>query len=375
MNILVLTADYPPIEGGISTVTREAARELGELGHSVTIVAPYFDGMYDFDRSEPATVVRFRGYKLGWLRVVPMLFAARDRMPWADVVLAMNVSHGGLIAWLLKGFSKKPYAIVAYAYEFLRFRNAAVLSGLLRDIFNDAIAVIAISRYTQQALADFGVEGERIHIVFPGAPETFPFDESVLRSLRRKYVLPEKNVILAVGRFIKRKNHVRLVQALPAILERHPDAVIVMAGQGPEMPAVAREAMRLGVRGHVRFPGRLNDPEIAKFYALCDVFALPTGAGKGGHVEGFGLVFAEAHAYGKPVVAGRSGGTEDAVHHEETGLLVDPENAEELAGAIIAILDDPELATRYGEEGRARVVRELNWRAFAEKISEALHAS
>jgi phosphatidylinositol alpha-1,6-mannosyltransferase len=184
-------------------------------------------------------------------------------------------------------------------------------------------------------------------------------------------VLEGKRIILSVGRLIPRKGHLALIHALPRVLERVPDACLVIVGRGPMMSACSRAAQDLKVREHVRLPGRLPDVEVDALYQLCDVFALPAGEGEGGHVEGFGLVFCEAHAHGKPVIAGSSGGVPEAVLDGETGILIEPDDVEALADALIQVLRDPELARRLGEAGRRRVESELNWRVFALRMMDA----
>jgi phosphatidylinositol alpha-1,6-mannosyltransferase len=159
---------------------------------------------------------------------------------------------------------------------------------------------------------------------------------------------------------------------MPQILERHPDTVLVCAGRGPAKVDVERAVADYGVTDHVRLPGRLSDDDLSTLYAMCDVFALPTGEGARGQVEGFGLVYTEAGAYGKPVVAGRSGGTTDAVVDGETGLLVAPDNPHATAEALLQLLNDRESATRMGEAGRERVRRELNWTEFTRRVMDAV---
>ena len=90
--------------------------------------------------------------------------------------------------------------------------------------------------------------------------------------------------------------------------------------------------------------------------------------------EGFGIVFLEANACGKPVIGGRSGGIPEAVIHGETGLLVDPNNPQEVFEAIVRLLTDDLYAKRLGERGRRRVVEELNWRATARRVKEAIYS-
>ncbi len=368
---VILTADYPPIEGGISTVAVNVAREMAASGWAVTVVAPFFPDMKTFDHTEPVSVVRFRGYVLGPLRVVPMAVAAWPLIRRADVVLGINVSHGGLIAYVAHCLVRKPYVLFAYGYEFLKFRQRPLLQSTLRAVYARAQTVVAISRFTRDALVAFGVDDSKVSTILPGASPPKPVADDIIERIRLKYVLEDRRVILAVGRLIPRKGHVTLIRAMPRILERVPNACLIVVGRGPTMSECSRVACELGVREAIRFPGYVADDEVAALYNICDVFALPTGGDEDEHVEGFGLVFSEAHAQGKPVVAGRAGGVTDAVLDGETGLLVEPGDEQATADAILRILDDPEFAHKLGENGRRRVETELNWAVFTRRMLEA----
>lgn len=376
MNILIPTADYPPIEGGISTVTLQVSRALAAMGHTVTVVAPRFRGQEAFDATEPARVIRYRGYRLGWLRFLPMLAACRPLLHDTNLVLGINVAYGGLIGYLAKASRGTPYLVFSYAYEFLKFRRHSLAGALVRRVYAGARAVIAISRFTRDSLVEFGVAPSRIEVVLPGAePGTVPPDDAIA-AVREKYAVNGGPMLLSVGRFIQRKNQRVLVQAMPAVLARVPDCILLLAGQGPAMRQCVLDAHELGIRDHVLFPGRVPDADLALLYHACDVFALPSGKGvRRGQVEGFGLVFSEAHACGKPVVAGRSGGVEDAVLDGQTGILVSPDSPQEVAQAILRLLEDPEAARRMGEAGRHRIETTLNWRQFTQEVARVAEAA
>lgn len=374
LKILIPTVDYPPIEGGIGTIALQTARELAAQGHDVTVVAPFFPNMDDFDEGEPVTVLRYRGYGLGWFRFFPLLFATWPHVGATDVILGINIAYGGVIGWWARRLTGTRYVTFGYAYEFLKFRRTPLISGILRRAYAASSVVVAISTFTRDNLADFGVPAARIETIFPGAPAPRPVSDDAIRAVKDKYVLETVHIILAVGRFIPRKGHVTLVKALPKIIEAYPGAVLVLVGRGPAMVEATRQAHALGVREQVRLPGRLPDEDLAALYQACELFALPTGKDAGGQVEGFGLVFAEAHAYGKPVVAGRSGGVVDAVLDGETGILVDADDPEALADAIMSLMANPEKARQLGEKGKERVEKELNWRHFTERLMEALEA-
>ena len=374
MNILVPTADYPPIEGGIATVTLQLSRELAALGHDVTVVAPHFSGQSDFDDAESAKVIRYRGYGMGWFRLFPMLAATLPRARKADLVLGINIAYGGLIGLLARKIFGVPYVTFGYAYEFLKFKRNPVIAALLLRAYRRSALTVAISGFTRSSLEEFGVPADRIVTILPGAPRIAPADPKRIEELKSKYDLDGRRVILAVGRMIPRKGQATLVRALPRILESHADVVLLCTGRGPSQNEVAGLADQLDVKPNLRLPGYVSDEDLAALYALCEIFALPTGEDARGQVEGFGLVFAEAHAHCKPVVAGRSGGVVDAVIDGETGLLVPPGDPDALAEAILSLLDDPEKAKRFGQAGRARVERELNWGHFTRTLVDTFEA-
>lgn len=371
MRILIPTADYPPIEGGISSVALHVSRELARMGHEVEVVAPYFPGMDAFDAAEPVRVTRFRGYGLGFARFLPMFAATWPKVHGADLLIGINVAYGGIMGYAASKRFGIPYVVPAYAYEFLKFGRNGAAGRLLKRVYERATVVTAISGYTRDRLVEFGVAAERVDVIPPGAPEPRLLDAEALSAIKRKYTIGDERVILAVGRFIPRKGHVTLVSALPRLLERFPNTLLIAVGRGETLRPALQEAHALGVRQHTLFPGCVSDEDLAGLYQLCDVFALPTGEDARGQVEGFGLVFTEAQAYGKPVIAGRSGGVVDAVLDGETGLLVEPNNPEGLADALCAVLGDGVLAARLGKNGRRRVETELNWRRFTERLLEA----
>lgn len=371
MKILIPTADYPPIEGGISTVTLHLSRELAALGHEVTVVAPWFAGMKDFDRGEPVRVKRFRGYGLGWARFAPMGAACLRELPRTDLVFAINIAYGGLIGRGARRMRGTPYIAFGYGYEFLKFSKSSRMASLLRGTYRDATMTVAISRFTRDALVEFGVPASAVEVCLPGAATTAPPSPAAIDAVKRKLNLNGHRIVLSVGRMVRRKGHLTLVRAIKPLLERHPNTVLVCAGRGPCQGEAEQLATLMNVFDHVRFPGHLSDEEVRTLYAMCDVFAMPAGEGPGGQVEGFGLVFAEAAACGKPVVAGRSGGVPDAVHDGETGLLVAPEDTNATAAAIERLLSDRAYAAQLGEAGRKRVETELNWPAFTRAILEA----
>ncbi|MFM1921495.1 MAG: hypothetical protein RLZZ303_3129 [Candidatus Hydrogenedentota bacterium] len=368
MRLLIATIDYPPIEGGISTLCLQFARACAGLGHEVTVLAPWFPGMESRDAAEPCRVVRFKGYHSGWLRLLPFLRAAWPLASGADAIVAVNVAYGGVLGLLARARFGIPYLVFAYAYEFLKFQHFLPARLLLRRIYRDAACTVAISQYTRSALLRFGVQERGVRVVYPGAsPKSLPPGQQPA-DVRRSLGLGEAPFVLCLGRFVPRKNHAALIEAWKQVAVRHPNVHLVMPGRGPTRRICQDLAAALGLSEQVLLPGYLDDESVDTLLSDCLFFALPNSEEAAGHVEGFGLVFAEAAAWGKAVLAGDSGGAREAVVDCVTGLLVPPGEPSALEAALLRLIEDSALREQLGKAGRRRVEETLNWNVFTREV-------
>jgi phosphatidylinositol alpha-1,6-mannosyltransferase len=147
----------------------------------------------------------------------------------------------------------------------------------------------------------------------------------------------------------------------------------LIVGAGPFKERLEELAAKLGVGDRIIFAGKVPDDQLPDVYAMCDVFAMPSRARLASHdVEGFGLVFLEAGACAKPVVAGRSGGVEDAVVDGGTGIIVDPSDARDVGQALIRLLTDDDLRVRLGQQGRDRIEKERTWSIAGVRVQSIL---
>jgi phosphatidylinositol alpha-1,6-mannosyltransferase len=180
--------------------------------------------------------------------------------------------------------------------------------------------------------------------------------------------------VLTVARFWPRKGFDTGLRALKMLEGKHPDAVYLMVGKGPDKPRIQKLVEELGMQDRVRWAEDVPVEDLIRHYALCDVFLLANRADKDEQgqvdIEGFGMVFLEANCQGKPVIGGRSGGTVDAVEHGVTGFLCEPEDPADFAKALDTLLSDPELAKKMGDAGKVRAGRDFRWDKKAEQIRE-----
>jgi phosphatidylinositol alpha-1,6-mannosyltransferase len=228
-------------------------------------------------------------------------------------------------------------------------------------VLRRATAIVCISRFTRDLVeAEYGVPPARLPLFLPTIdPAEAAVAPEAVRAARAE-LAPNGPLLLMVGRLAqRRKGFDHAIAALPQILQRHPATRLVLAGPGDqaELRAIAAGA---GVSASVIFAGEVERRRLMTLYGACDVFVLPTRTMADGDTEGFGVVFLEANLLGKPVVAGRTGGTTDAVMDGETGLLVDGASTAAIAAAVVRLLDDPALAVRLGRQGQSRVHREFS---------------
>jgi phosphatidylinositol alpha-1,6-mannosyltransferase len=129
----------------------------------------------------------------------------------------------------------------------------------------------------------------------------------------------------------------------------------------------------MGVRDRVIFVGKKSNKDLPPIYALSDVFVMASREQlEACDVEGFGVVFLEASACAKPVVGGRSGGIPEAVVDGVTGLLVNPQDPENIANGLLQLLSEGDLAIRMGQQGRLRVVDDFSWNAVGKRVQGIL---
>jgi phosphatidylinositol alpha-1,6-mannosyltransferase len=183
--------------------------------------------------------------------------------------------------------------------------------------------------------------------------------------LRARHGLDDRPVVSSVSRLVARKGHDVLIRAMARVRAYAPGATLVVVGDGPSRGRLEGLAAK-APPGSVVFAGEVPEEDLPRYYALGDVFALPCRSRLGGlEVEGFGLVFLEAAACGRPVVVGDSGGAREALVDGVTGILVDGRDVARVADAIGGLLADPERARAMGAAGRERVLRSFTWPRIA----------
>jgi phosphatidylinositol alpha-1,6-mannosyltransferase len=364
---LIVTNDFPPRVGGVQQYVWNVAAHLPP--ERVVVVAPNWLGWHEHDAALPFPVERFPTTFLWPSRdlLERVRIAAREHA--SEVVL---FGHGLPLA-LLGPKLDLPYVVATHGTEYW-FALTPALHGLLRRATSLANRVLAVSRFTGRVIRTAVPPDVPLSLLPPGVDaERFHPDPAGADQVRRRHAIAlERPLVVCVSRLVRRKGQDALIRAMPAIRRREPDAVLLIVGGGPDrerLESLAAERLP----DSVVFAGEVSDADLPAYHAAADVFAMPCRSRLGGlEVEGFGIVFLEAAAAGRPAVAGDSGGAAEAVEDGATGLVVDGRHDGAVAEAVASLLTNPTRADAMGKEGRERVERLFTWPWLTQRLARWL---
>jgi len=364
--VTLFSFDYPPLSGGVSRLCAELAAGLSRRGAAVTAIA-------QAGEDGPAGPAEVRVTRARPWREMAALRALRRRPRGAPVISGIWYPEG-----VLAGLARsRPHVVLAHGAELLPTRSRLrrnLWRRLLARTLRGADLVVANSAYTLGLVRAAAPGAEAVAVPLAVDHERFsPGDRAAAKT---KYGAAGRRVISSVSRIRRHKGHDIVFRALASLGEDARRGVLyLIAGTGPDRPAIEAQAKELGVAGCVRWLGFVPEDGLPELYRASDLFVLCTReAAEEREVEGFGLVFLEAQACGTPVVGARAGGIPDAVKEGEGGWLVGPDDAEALADILRRLLDDPAAFEAAGRSGRERVERECTWDRYVDSFLAELSA-
>jgi glycosyltransferase involved in cell wall biosynthesis len=270
---------------------------------------------------------RWSNYIKGSLKISWLIFSRRP-----DVAIATDVNTYLYVLLQIRKITKTPYWSFVHGLEVWNVTNQSHRQALI-----GADKLVAASMYTQKRLAKADwLMGKEVFVL----NNTFDADRFIIQPkpsylLERYHLTPEQPVVFTatrIDRNSKYKGYTALIEILKILKEQIPDIHYILAGKGNDVPRVQKRVAQLGLEANVTLAGFIPDAELGDHYSLCDVFAMPS---KG---EGFGIVYLEALAAGKPVLAGNQDGSVDPLLNGKLGCLVDPDNLEEMSHRLSEIL-------------------------------------
>lgn len=348
--------------GGIERIARHTAAALaeiaGECGERCEIL-----GLNDAPGTHTVVVggitFSFIGYGGRKGRFVRRALSLGSRAG----VLYIGHPHMGQLGWVIRRVIPwKRYWIATYGVEVWE-----PLPLFLRHALRASHGITTLSKYTADMMVvRQGVASHKIALLPPA------LDPEFLAHVGGNSAAPSlsgKRVLLTVARLLAKESGkgVDLVlQALPAVLRACPDTHYVIVGDGDQRDSLQRMALDLGISGQVTFVGSKVGKDLTSYFQRADLFVMPS------RQEGFGIVYLEAMAFGKPVIAAKSGGASEVVLDGETGYVVAYGDIAALAERITRVLCNDVLARDMGEAGRQRVQQHYTFEHFRHNLRKVL---
>lgn len=363
---LIITFEYLPTVGGIATYVHELAQALDP--QKTVLLAPQHQDSAKWDESVAYKVIRknllFPSFF--WPRWVRLYFHARKivKEEGIELVMVHHILPVGYIAILLKKKFNIPFLVFSHGTDIAagaktkwkKKRMVQVSTATEQLIFNSESLK---ARY----LSVWPEFDNKATVMYPCPNPDFliPPPKQETDALRSSLALEGKVVLLSVGRLADGKGFTHLARMLPKIVEKIPHVAWVVVGDGPKRQAIIDNVQKAGLQSIVRLTGQIAPHELKKYYYLADIFAELTHPDEG-REEGLGLVFLEASAAGLPIVAGKSGGVEEAVLHTQTGLVVDLYKGDEhVIDAIAQLAYNTDYSKRLGQAAKTRIESSFIW--------------
>jgi phosphatidylinositol alpha-1,6-mannosyltransferase len=370
VNILIISADFPPWDGGIAQVGYEYARTFSKLGHQVTVVAPKYGGHESWDRTQTFDIIRYRTHNAFavhyWLLKMKLRSVIKRKS--IDWVLTMRWNMDGIALMALRNIPPVVFQWYHGNELFDRHLKIARWHSKLQHLMASTTINIAVSDYTSGLVARYHPNCPRVKTVHLGVDATYFHPPASTDKAKACLGLAGKKVILTLARLVQRKGHEQVIRSI-AQLKDDLDIVYIIGGKGAftqELMAISRQ---LGTEQCVKFVGFIPEEKKVDYYQACDIYVMPSKSDEQvGDVEGFGLTYLEANACGKPVIGSRQGGCPEAVADGTSGLLVDPDKPDELTDALKRLLQDEIFYHRMAAAGLKRAREDFSWQSSCRKL-------
>ena len=312
--------------------------------------------------------------ELAGLKATALSFYSGQRVPFirsfgARVRAATVVIYGLLgfspLALIQKLLNPRAHSLLTlYGLDAWDYRSRLHAWGIHKITSFASISQYTLDRFRQA----YQVPSARPGFVIPNPVSSDFISSAEKAQLELEAGSPHLLSVARLASTEKYKGIDCVLQALPDLLRHFPDLVYTVIGDGSDRPRLEALAGKLGVQRSARFLGFVPEEILRREFARCTLYVMPS------EKEGFGFVFIEAMAHGKPVVAARAGATPEVVEHGETGLLVEYGNVPQLVEAISTLSHDPSLRHRMGQAGQGTVRAKYGFDAFSDRWSQAIDA-
>ena len=328
---IIATRNYPPEVGGMQNLMYGLSVSLSKY-EMIKVFADKHRNQKDFDNNLSFSIERTGG---------PKLFKSFRKAGLINDYLKKNNKVKGIIAdhWksLEKITSNLKKICLIHSKE-INHEKGSYLNQRSIKVLNQCAYVVANSNFTKNLAISRGVNENKIKVIHPGILDTKQINTKILKGIEKK-IKDMTPRLITISRFDKRKNHEKIIMCVRNLKELYPKLIYFCIGSGEEEENLKKIVKELQIDKHVIFLKNLSLDQQNSYLKNSDIFVMPSIKHKKS-VEGFGIAYMEAAQFGVPSIGGKDGGASDAFNHNETGLICDGNNFEDIYEAITKMLEN-----------------------------------
>lgn len=394
-NVLVLATTFPRWKNDTEPAfVFNLSKRLAANGFNIVVLVPDAPGALLYEEMDGLKVYRFSYffpkklqkvcYNGGALPNLKKSALAKIELPFfllfqflhigriikkekIDIIHCHWIVPQGFFSAIYKVIFHLPLILSAHAGDVFALKNSIIkLCGKFTISKSDFCATN--SKATLKAL--LSIQHKKEVGIIPMGVDLNDYSSEKRDPLLKKQYNIKGAFLLTVGRFVEKKGFKYLIDAMPMILDKYPDAKLLIIGFGPDEKKTKLQVKEKGLENSVLFPGKKPPAELSRYFASADIFIGPSIVTKGGDTEGLGVVFLEAFASKTAVVASNVGGISDIVIHEKTGLLVDQKEPRDIFEKVSTLLDNSTLQNSLIAEGYSFVKKYYSWEVVQAKYNK-----
>ncbi len=379
MKICLVNALFYPFSGGVEKHMYELSRELVRQDVDVTVVTARLEGTSAYEELEgvkvhriPCLSLRVPGLYPPPLVLSPFFYFYLRRLDGENGFDIIHLQNRFFVdfdmAALYARLKKKPFVMTVHNARPVGISLPITVLGSAYDWligrwpFALADRVIAVSEWAKYDIARYRIDERKIVPVHNGI-NVASFRPTGARNVRERYGIGGP-MLLFVGRMITQKGVPYLIDAMPSVLARHPDAKLLLVGRGNALESLKKKVRAMGLEKSILFSGYMTEEMLKEAYGTCDIFVLPSVW------EVLPIAILEAMSSSKPVVCTNAGGNAELVKDGYNGYVVPMRDPGALADKINALLGDPEKMKSMGRAGRRRAEDEFDWKLIASRTKQ-----
>ena len=369
------------------------SKQLASSGYEVVVLAPHAPNALEKERMDGVRVLRFRYfipkyqklcYGSGMLPNFEKSILAKMEVPFftlfqlvslasccfqekPDIVHAWwAIPNGAACAILKQVFGFK--LVCSVLGSDINSLENPVFRKIQKLVLSSCNKVVAISSDLQSTVVDkIGIKKKNVELIPLGVDERiFKRQKTTIR--KNFKVHSTDRLILSVGRLVSFKGVQYLIKAMPLLLKKVPNSLLLIVGDGSQKRELVKLTRQMRLQERVKFAGLVAHEKLPRYYSSSDVFVLPSTTNR--FKEGLGLVLAEAAMCKTPIIASRVGGILDLIHDGSTGVLVPEKDPEEIAAALTKVLTNHKLSKRMSEAAYKKMRNEYSLKAVTTKASK-----